>query len=176
MDAEAVLAERPDRVVVATGAVPYVEPLAGEDLPVVQAWDVLDGLDLVGNQIVVADWGGDWTGLAVAEVLAARGHAVRLVTGAAAFGEAIHQYQRNMYLGRLDDAGVELVHHLRPVAVRPGAVEFRNAFSDRAVAMDGVDALVLNGGRVGRVGAVRGARGARRGCRARGRRARAAVV
>ena len=121
VDAEAVLAERPDRVVVATGAVPYVEPLAGEDLPVVQAWDVLDGLDLIGNQIVVADWGGDWTGLAVAEVLAARGHAVRLVTGAAAFGEAIHQYQRNMYLGRLDDVGVELVHHLRPVAVRPGA-------------------------------------------------------
>jgi len=147
VDAEAVLAERPDRIVVATGAVPYVEPLAGEDLPVVQAWDVLDGLDLIGNQVVVADWGGDWTGLAVAEVLAARGHAVRLVTGAAAFGEGIHQYQRNMYLGRLDDVGVELVHHLRPVAVRPGAVEFRNAFSDRAVAMEGVDALVLNGGR-----------------------------
>jgi pyruvate/2-oxoglutarate dehydrogenase complex dihydrolipoamide dehydrogenase (E3) component len=147
VDADAVMAEEPDRVIVATGAVPYNEPLAGADLPVIQAWDVLDGLDLIGNQIVVADWGGDWTGLAVAEVLAARGHAVRLVTAAAAFGEGIHQYQRNMYLGRLDDVGVELVHHLRPVAVRAGAVEFRNAFSDRAVAMEAVDALVVNGGR-----------------------------
>jgi len=95
----------------------------------------------------VSDWGGDWTGLDAAEALAARGARVRLVTSAVAFGGAVHQYQRNLYLARLDDAGVELVHHLRPASVAPGAVAFENVFSGRAVELDGVDTLVVSAGR-----------------------------
>ena len=46
---------------------------AGRDGPqMVHAWDVLAGAE-TGERVVVADWGGDWTGLAVAEVLADRG-------------------------------------------------------------------------------------------------------
>jgi pyruvate/2-oxoglutarate dehydrogenase complex dihydrolipoamide dehydrogenase (E3) component len=97
--------------------------------------------------VVVSDWGGDWTGLDAAEVLAARGAQVRLVTSAAAFGEAVHQYQRNLYLARLDEAGIELVHHLRPLSVSPGAATFENVFSGRRVELDGVDTLVVHAGR-----------------------------
>jgi len=75
---------------------------------------------------------------------------VRLVTSAIAFGQAIHQYQRNLYLARLDEAGVELVHHLRPVGLRPGAVEFTNVFSHRAVLLEEVDTLVMSAGRSAR--------------------------
>ena len=95
------------------------------------AWDALAGAE-VGARVLVSDWGGDWTGLDVAEALAARGCRVRLVTSAIAFGLGVHQYQRNLYLARLDEAGVELVHHLRPVGLRPGAVECVNVFSHRA--------------------------------------------
>jgi hypothetical protein len=72
------------------------------------------------------------------------------MTSAVAFGAAVHQYQRNLYLARLDEAGVELIHHLRPVGLRPGAVECVNVFSHRPVAVDGVDTLVVSAGRTAR--------------------------
>jgi 2,4-dienoyl-CoA reductase-like NADH-dependent reductase (Old Yellow Enzyme family)/thioredoxin reductase len=144
-----VLALRPDRVVLAAGAEPYMPELTGDGVDVVHAWNALAGAEL-GTRVVVSDWGGDWTGLDVAEALAARGCQVRLVTSAIAFGQAIHQYQRNLYLARLDAAGVELVHHLRPVELRPGAVAFVNVFSHRPVLVEGVDTLVMSAGRSAR--------------------------
>jgi 2,4-dienoyl-CoA reductase-like NADH-dependent reductase (Old Yellow Enzyme family)/thioredoxin reductase len=144
--AAAVLAEEPDRVVVATGAVPHRPAIAGDGVAIAGAWEALAGAE-VGDRVVVSDWGGDWTGLDAAEALAARGAKVRLVTSAVAFGEAVHQYQRNLYLARLDDAGVELVHHLRPVSVADDTVTFENVFSGRSVELAGVDTLVVSAGR-----------------------------
>jgi NADPH-dependent 2,4-dienoyl-CoA reductase/sulfur reductase-like enzyme len=151
VDAEAqdVLALSPDRIVVATGADPYRPPLPGDGVEVVHAWDALAGAH-VGTRVLVSDWGGDWTGLDVAEALVARGAEVRLMTSAVAFGTAVHQYQRNLYLARLDEAGVELIHHLRPVALRSGAVECANVFSHRLAVIEGVDTLVLSAGRTAR--------------------------
>jgi 2,4-dienoyl-CoA reductase-like NADH-dependent reductase (Old Yellow Enzyme family)/thioredoxin reductase len=141
-----VTAEAPDRVILATGAVPHRPTIGGDGVAIVGAWDALAGAE-VGGRVVVYDWGGDWTGLDTAEVLAARGAQVRLVTSAAGFGEAVHQYQRNLYLARIDDAGIELVHHLRPTSVSPGAVAFENVFSGRRVELGGVDTLVVSAGR-----------------------------
>jgi 2,4-dienoyl-CoA reductase-like NADH-dependent reductase (Old Yellow Enzyme family)/thioredoxin reductase len=141
-----VLAERPDRVVVATGADAYIPAIGGDGAGVVDAWSALAGAP-VGDRVVVSDWGGDWTGLDTAEALAARGAQVRLVTSAVAFGEGVHQYQRNLYLARLDDAGIELRHHLRPVAAGPRTVTFENVFSGRRVEIGDVDTLVVSAGR-----------------------------
>src|SRR5204863_5050060 len=115
--------DRPARAVGATGSNADVPAIGGDGVAVVDAWAALAGAP-VGEHVVVSDWGGDWTGLDTAEALAARGARVRLVTSAIAFGEGVHQYQRNLYLARLDDAGIELHHHLRPVAVRPGTATF----------------------------------------------------
>jgi 2,4-dienoyl-CoA reductase-like NADH-dependent reductase (Old Yellow Enzyme family)/thioredoxin reductase len=147
--ADDVLALSPDRVVVATGAEPHRPALAGAGVDVVHAWDALAGAE-VGGRVLVSDWGGDWTGLDAAEALAARGARVRLMTSAVAFGTAVHQYQRNLYLARLDEAGVELIHHLRPVSLRPEAVECANVFSHRPVSIEGVDTLVVSAGRTAR--------------------------
>jgi 2,4-dienoyl-CoA reductase-like NADH-dependent reductase (Old Yellow Enzyme family)/thioredoxin reductase len=144
--AAAVLAEEPDRVVLATGAVPHRPAIGGDGVAVVGAWEALAGAE-VGGRVVVSDWGGDWTGLDTAEALAVRGADVRLVTSAVAFGESVHQYQRNLYLARLDDAGVELVHHLRPLSLAPGRVTFENVFSGRPVEIGDVDTLVVHAGR-----------------------------
>jgi 2,4-dienoyl-CoA reductase-like NADH-dependent reductase (Old Yellow Enzyme family) len=141
-----VLAADPARVVLADGAEPYHPEIGGSGVTILHAWDVLRGAG-VGERVVVSDWGGDWTGLDTAEVLAARGCRVRLVTAAVAFGLGVHQYQRNLYLARLDEAGVELVHHLRPVALADGVVECVNVFSHRPVLIDGVDTLVVSAGR-----------------------------
>jgi hypothetical protein len=145
-DAETVLAESPDRVLLATGAVAHMPGLPGAGPAVLSAWQVLGGGG-TGHDVLVADWGGEWTGLAVAEELSGRGCAVRLVSAAAAVGETIHQYQRNMYLGRLDEAGVELVQHLEPVALDGDGVVFRNVFSGREVRLGGIETLVVSAGR-----------------------------
>jgi pyruvate/2-oxoglutarate dehydrogenase complex dihydrolipoamide dehydrogenase (E3) component len=155
---EAVVAEAPDLVVLASGATPHRPELeAGEGAPrVLDAWDVLRGVAAgdsaaagaaVDGPVVVWEWGGDWTGFITAEALATGGHAVRLASASAAFGEGMHQYQRNLYLGRLHDLGVELVQHVEPVALGGGAVECRNVFSDRPVTLPGVGTLVLAAGR-----------------------------
>jgi 2,4-dienoyl-CoA reductase-like NADH-dependent reductase (Old Yellow Enzyme family) len=106
-------ADRYDAVVVATGARPYRPPLPA-DTP----FEILDapaaivapgGLD---GPVLVADWGGGWTGLDAAETLAEAGLQVTYACAAAAIGEGVHQYQRNLYLGRLDRLGVALLHHM----------------------------------------------------------------
>ena len=112
------------------------------------AWDVLAGAPVKGN-VLVADWGGDWTGLDVTEALAERGLSVQLVCAAASVGENVHVYQRNAYLDRLDRAGVVVHQHLEPVALEPGAVVLRNVFSDRRTTLAGIDTLVVSAGRSG---------------------------
>ncbi|HVI17636.1 MAG TPA: hypothetical protein VM712_04630, partial [Gaiellales bacterium] len=112
----------------------------------VHAWDVLAGTD-TGRRVTICDWGGDWTGLVLAEQLAQGGHDVRLVTSAIAFGEAVHQYQRNMYLARMDEAGIDLVHHLRLTGWDGSSATFRNVFSEREHVLHGIDTLVVNDGR-----------------------------
>ena len=144
--AQDVLGLEPDRVIVATGAGRYEPGLEGAGVEVVHAWDVLAGA-ATGRRVLVCDWGGDWTGLDAAEALAARGVGVRLATAAPGFPDVIHQYQRNLYLERLDLAGVELLPHLRLDGVRPGAAVCRNVFSEREVVVEGVDTVVVSSGR-----------------------------
>ncbi|MSX02869.1 MAG: oxidoreductase [Actinobacteria bacterium] len=145
---EQILAEDPDLVVLASGASQYLPALEiGPGAPkLVSGWELLDGAPIDGP-VVVWEWGGDWTGMIAAEMLAVAGNRVRFVSGSAAFGEGMHQYQRNLYLGRLDELGVELLHHLDPVGLAEGAVLMRNVFSDRETLVEDVGTLVAVGGR-----------------------------
>jgi len=147
-DEAAVLALAPDVVVVATGARPYVPELPLEGVDVVQAWDVLTGPRPRGRRVVIADWGGDAAGLACAELLNAAGNDVTLALGSAALGEAIHQYQRNVYAARLYRGGVRIAHHLELAGTEPGRVHFRNLFAPELETALPADLLVLALGRV----------------------------
>jgi 2,4-dienoyl-CoA reductase-like NADH-dependent reductase (Old Yellow Enzyme family)/thioredoxin reductase len=135
-----------DAVILATGARPYMP-----DLPnfngVLTAWSVLRGGRPEGKRVVVADWGGDASGLDAAEVLAANGFDVALTVGSAAFGETLHQYQRNLYAARLYRAGIEVWHHLELASWDGGRAVFTNIFAPELEAAMGADALVLALGR-----------------------------
>ena len=136
-----------DAVILATGARPYVpDDLRSED--VVTAWSVLRGGRPEGKRVVVADWGGDASGLDAAEVLAASGYQVAVTIGSAAFGETLHQYQRNLYAGRLYRAGIEIWHHLELASWDGRRASFTNVFAPELVADLEADALVLALGRV----------------------------
>ena len=135
-----------DAVILATGARPYVP-----DLPdftgVLSAWSVLRGGRPGGKRVVIADWGGDASGLDAAEVLAANGYDVALTVGSAAFGETLHAYQRNLYATRLYRAGIEVWHHLELASWDGSRAVFTNLFAPELEAAMDADGLVLALGR-----------------------------
>ena len=79
-EADDVLAETPDVVVIATGGLPHTEVLeAGNDL-VVSAWDIISGDVKPGANVLVFDDAGDHAALQAAEVIAATGAKVEVMT------------------------------------------------------------------------------------------------
>jgi hypothetical protein len=78
---EGVLDERPDVVVIATGAKPgRLAPGLAEGVPVFDAWSVLAGRAEVGRRVLVIDETGTREAFGVAGHLAAAGREVELVT------------------------------------------------------------------------------------------------
>ena len=72
VDETVIETEKPDAVILATGAVPITPPIKGSDLPhVVQAWDVLEDKVITGKRVVVI--GGGAVGVEVALFLAEKG-------------------------------------------------------------------------------------------------------
>ena len=118
-----------DVVVLATGARPYRPPWAdGDGAPaVLDAWTAIANPAAVAGPVLVADWGGGWDGLDAAEVLAAHGLEVTLACAAPCPGETLHQYQRNLYLARLDERGIAIRHHLELTRRRPAVLRSRAA-------------------------------------------------
>jgi 2,4-dienoyl-CoA reductase (NADPH2) len=72
VDEALIAAEKPDFVILATGATPITPPIPGVDLPhVVQAWDVLEDRVVTGRRIVII--GGGAVGVETALFLAEKG-------------------------------------------------------------------------------------------------------
>lgn len=143
-----------DRVISAVGAAPYRNDavwtaLRNAGIHALDSWEALAGLaDSVEGPILVADWGGDPSGLDAAEVMAASKHTVYYAYSAPAPGAHIHQYQRNGYLGRLDSLGVQLLPH-QELTSNDGRPVLRNVFSNRIQRLpDGIRTVVVASGRV----------------------------
>ena len=122
--------------------------VALDGVSVEQAWAILTGPVPAAARVVVADWGGDASGLAAADLLAGAGCLVTLAIGSAALGETLHQYQRNLYAQRLYRAGVRIEHHLDLAGAGPEGVRFRNLFAPELETVLPADLLVLAYGRV----------------------------
>lgn len=136
-------AERPDDVLIATGAVPYVPDLEGLADSAVTAWDLLEERVNPGAKVVIADWRADWVGLGLAERLAKNGCNVTLCTNAALAGESLQLYTRNHYVGRLHKLGVTIRTHVRLFGADADSVYFQDTLSDEPIVVDQVETLVL---------------------------------
>ncbi|MCO1669417.1 FAD-dependent oxidoreductase, partial [Pseudomonas aeruginosa] len=106
--------ERPDLVIVATGAEPYWPPFErGGELQVVDAWQVLRGEVRVGRSVLVTDWRGDWIGPGIAEKLVREGHQVRLAVNGTHCGESLPLYVRDQLAGELHRLGIPVTPYAR---------------------------------------------------------------
>jgi 2,4-dienoyl-CoA reductase-like NADH-dependent reductase (Old Yellow Enzyme family)/thioredoxin reductase len=79
-EADDVLAGNPDVVVVATGGMPHTEILRAGNEYVVSAWDIISGDVRPGADVLIFDDAGDHVGLQAAEILAAAGSKVEIMT------------------------------------------------------------------------------------------------
>ncbi|NIB42437.1 NADH:flavin oxidoreductase [Pseudomaricurvus alkylphenolicus] len=79
-DADSVREQNPDVVIVATGGMPHTEVLQEGNELVVSAWDIISGDIKPGNNVLVFDDAGDHPGLQAAEIIAAAGGKVEVMT------------------------------------------------------------------------------------------------
>lgn len=79
-DAETVLADAPDVVIVATGGLPHTDVLSAGNELVVSAWDILSGDARPGSNVLIYDDAGDYAALQAAEKIAATGARVEIMT------------------------------------------------------------------------------------------------
>jgi pyruvate/2-oxoglutarate dehydrogenase complex dihydrolipoamide dehydrogenase (E3) component len=96
-----ILAEDPDVVFIATGAVPVLPEFAGRDL-CVTSWDIISGRVQPGQQVLVCDETGLPAGIGCADMLASRGAEVELVSADRMTGEEVGAtlhvaYYRSLY-------------------------------------------------------------------------------
>ena len=132
-EAQDVLDERPDVVVVATGGVPNTEWVVGAE-HVVSAWDVLGGQVEPGAEVLVYDDHGDHQGPSVVDFLATRGSKVELVTPDRMTAHEVGATNFPVYLESFYSKGVRMTpdHRLRNVE-RDGnrlCATLRNEYDD----------------------------------------------
>jgi mycofactocin system FadH/OYE family oxidoreductase 2 len=145
--ASAVLAERPDTVIVATGSHPFVPPVPGSDgKHVVTDRDVLSGEAKVGANVVVVDDVHTQQALSTAELLLEQGKRVEVISPLFYVGQDIGVTSIAPLYKRLFTAGVVLTAGTELRAVEGSAVVVANVYSGIERRVEGVDTVVLSAG------------------------------
>jgi 2,4-dienoyl-CoA reductase-like NADH-dependent reductase (Old Yellow Enzyme family)/thioredoxin reductase len=117
-EAEDVLAVQPDVVFIATGGVPNAEVLAEGNELVVSSWDVLSGQAKPAERVLVFDDNGAYPGMQAAEMLAAAGSNVELVTPERFFAPEMGGLNHALFARAFQRHGVRITINTRLVSVR----------------------------------------------------------
>ena len=113
-----VLAERPDVVIVATGGIAHTEVLeAGNEL-VVSSWDVLSGATTLSGRVLLFDDAGDHAALQAAEMIAATGATLEIMTPDRTFAPEVMAMNLVPYMRSLQNLDVTFTVTFRLHAVK----------------------------------------------------------
>jgi NADPH-dependent 2,4-dienoyl-CoA reductase/sulfur reductase-like enzyme len=136
--------EKPDAVIIATGATPFAcDAEIAEGTDVMEAWQVLRGEAKTGSSVVVADWRCDWIGVGLAEKLALEGCRVTLAVGGTHVGQNLQMYLRDDRAGKLHDLGVEVIPYARLFGADENTAYFYHMANGSPIVCEGMDTLVL---------------------------------
>jgi 2,4-dienoyl-CoA reductase-like NADH-dependent reductase (Old Yellow Enzyme family) len=143
-----VLAERPDAVVVATGARPRaLEAPIAPGAHVVSAEDVLLDLVTPGPRCLVVDYHGHMSGPSAAEHLASQGRRVEIATRFFSVGEDIDPRLKISVYTRLLDRGVTLTPLAVVREVGPGGARLQHTLTRREWTVEADTIVTALGGR-----------------------------
>ncbi|MCE3551670.1 NAD(P)/FAD-dependent oxidoreductase [Pseudonocardia sp. RS11V-5] len=126
VSAETVAAERPDVVVVATGADPLVPPIPGIELAH-DAQRLLRGEIEVGPGTRLVVVGGSATGCETAELMREKGAEVTIVEMRGSIGRGIEAITRRQLVRQLKKDGVDVLTRATVVGIEPGVVHWQGA-------------------------------------------------
>ncbi len=117
-DAETVLNESPDVVVIATGGAPAPGALTKGVELVQNTWDILSGDVKPGADVLIYDDAGDHAGLQAAEIVAASGARVEIMTADRSFAPEVMGMNLTPYMRSLQklDTTFTVAHRLKSVA------------------------------------------------------------
>ena len=136
--------ERPDAVVIATGAKPYRPEIPDDgSVQIVDAWQVLRKQVKTGGRVVVADWRCDWIGPGIAERLIAEGCSVDLAVNGTHPGELLPLYVRDNIAAELHRSGIRITPYARLYGCDGGTVYMQHTASEQPIIFENVDTLVL---------------------------------
>jgi hypothetical protein len=139
----AILAEKPDCVILAAGSRPRLPPIEGGDgVQILHAHDVIEKRVTTGQRVVVYDWLADWIGVGVAQQLAGEGVDVRLAVNGPCPAFAIQNYTRDAAIARLFKLGVEVVPFMRLYGAEDRTAYFIHTPSQESLVMEEVDTIV----------------------------------
>ncbi|HEY6378207.1 MAG TPA: FAD-dependent oxidoreductase [Candidatus Dormibacteraeota bacterium] len=148
--ASGLLAEKPDAVVVATGAEPRRPYIEGAERAVLVA-DVVAGDVTPGRRCVIFDEVGYTPGPKLADSLSEAGHDVEIITAQYSLGEEIGTTVRASLIERLLREGVTITVLHRATAVEPDGLVIEHMLTD-ARRLARADTVIFSSGGVARDG------------------------
>ncbi|RFB75711.1 oxidoreductase [Methylovirgula sp. 4M-Z18] len=138
---------RPDAVILATGAIPYVPTFEADDsVQILTPWDILTKQVKARGNVVVADWKSDWIGPGIAQKLAQEGHCVRIAVNAPTFGEALPLYVRDTLAATMHKMQIAITLYARLFGADQRIAYFQHTTSNEPILFEDVDTLVLSTG------------------------------
>ncbi len=113
-----IAAENPDVVIIATGGLPQTDVLEGGNDLVVSSWDLISGDVKPGSNLLIYDDAGDHAALQAAELAAAAGATVEVMTPDRTFSPEVMAMNLVPYMRALQDKEVTftVTYRLRSVA------------------------------------------------------------
>ncbi|MGR6433004.1 oxidoreductase [Rhizobium sp. PAMB 3174] len=116
-EADAIQAEKPDVVIIATGGLPHTEVLSRGNELVISAWDIISGDVKPGSNVLIFDDAGDHAGLQAAEFIAKAGGKVEIMTPDRSFAPEVMAMNLTPYMRSLQklDATFTVTYRLEAV-------------------------------------------------------------
>lgn len=132
---------KPDVVIVATGAIPFIPQITGiEKGLVATSFDILSGKREIGKRSVVI--GGTREGLSVAEYIAENGGEVIIVEVSDSLGSDISRNRQVLILGRItENSAISIKLKATVEQIEDNGVKIKVEGQDERV--DGIDSVVL---------------------------------
>lgn len=150
-DADTVLSENPDAVVIATGSVPKSRPFPGEySFPfTVSTVQVLNGEVEAGRKVLLIDNDGHHQATGTAEFLADRDREVHIITSSLFTGGNLGPLQ-DLYLTRkrLSEKGVTFTPDIAVLEIQGTVVKGLQVYSNEMIDFAGYDTVVFAVGNV----------------------------
>jgi 2,4-dienoyl-CoA reductase-like NADH-dependent reductase (Old Yellow Enzyme family)/thioredoxin reductase len=141
---ELVTENKPDVIIVATGATPIEPKIAGADLPnVAQAWDILNGREAKGRVVVV---GAGCQGCETAEFLAAKGKDVTIVEMLPELAWDMEPFTKILLLERFEKYRVKVHKSTTVTKIRSDGIDAKDK-DGRHISIDADTVVICVGSR-----------------------------